>query len=756
MPRFLKIVGVSFAVGMLGVILSVPRLSLELQEQWELKLLFRLRGARQPPSEVILVAMDRESLAPLQLSAKTQSWPRKLHARLVERLTDRGAAVIVFDLLFDEDLDADGDMAFAAALADSGRVVLCEALHQAKVPISDAKGRYLADLNIETVVPPILPLARSALASAPFPLPIIPVQLNQFWLFKPGAGNVPTLPVVAFFIFASKHYDAFFRLVDAARSDDDPTVPPSWEAVVSRGHVVETLLAYRELLSRQPSLGSAVLDRMKASQQGLVDPSMANRIQALVGMLQSQNSRHLNFYGPAGTLLTYSYHEVLMDRAGSRHQNGYPPASGRDLEGKVVFVGLSDNLRPQRKDGYHTVFSKNGIDLSGVEIAATAFANLLENRLLRPLDGSLHLLAVFSFGVLLGLVCFSAPVGAAAGIVVSLGSAVLLAAHLCFSRWSIWIPVIVPVFLLTPISLVAMLVGRYCVVNKERRVIRKAFGFFLPDTVIDHLARNVGDFHSSQHLVYGICLYTDAQQYAALSESMDPKALSRLMNSYYERLFVPVKRHGGVISDVVGDSMMAIWARSKPDPSLRAAACHAALGIVAAAGRFNREFPAVQLKTRIGMHAGHIVVGTIGAVDHYEYRPVGDIVNTASRMEGLNKHLGTQILASDQVLHRLDGFLTRNLGEFLPYGKTNAVLIHELLGEAKDISPEQEQLCSHFETGLRAFRNRDWEAAMAAFDRALDIYKADGPSIFFKQRCQRFKENPPEVNWDGIVDMKHK
>ena len=202
--------------------------------------------------------------------------------------------------------------------------------------------------------------------------------------------------------------------------------------------------------------------------------------------------------------------------------------------------------------------------------------------------------------------------------------------------------------------------------------------------------------------------------------------------------------------------MMAIWAKSNPDASLRAAACHAALGIVQAINRFNRENEQIKLHTRIGMHAGHILIGNIGAVDHYEYRPVGDIVNTASRMESLNKHLGSQILVSDQVLHLLDGFMTRGLGEFLLFGKSNAVKIHELMGYAKDSSMEQHQLCSCFEEGMRAYRRKHWDDAIEAFERTLTTYRADGPSIFFKKRCEAFKQKPPDENWDGTVVMEQK
>jgi adenylate cyclase len=757
MPRSVKTLGISLGAGLLGVFLSLPPFSLDLQEHFGLKLLFYLRGPRRPPSEVIIVTLDRESVAALHLPKKIQKWPRSLHAQLVQTLTRQGSAVIIFDLLFDEAHDMNVDQAFAAAVNESGRVVLCESIRQEKIPISDSQGDYLADLNIETLMSPIAPLARSAVALAPFPLPKIPIQLSQFWLFKAGAGNSPTLPVVAFFIYASGHYESFYSLFNQVRPNSDPTIMPPWEEIAGQRRIEETLIAFREIFNRDPSIAPEMLDRLASRDRQGLNAEEGKMLAAVTRMFQGKNSRHLNFYGPAGTFNSLSYHKVLSVRDGFEGVNNPSTAVSAGFEGKVVFVGLSENLQPQRQDGYHTVFSQsNGIDISGVEIAATAFANLLEDRPLRPLDWPMHVLIVFAFGLLLGLACVALPVGAATICVLGSGGLYLCMAWYVFNTTAIWIPVVIPLFMLMPVALVGTVVCRYCVANREREGIRKAFGYFLPDRVIDQLAKNLGNLDAGNQVVYGICLYTDAQQYAALSETMDPKALSRFMNRYYERLFIPVRKHGGIVSDVVGDSMMAIWAKNKPDAPLRAAACHAALGIVEAIRDFNRENQEIRLHTRIGMHAGHILVGNIGAVDHYEYRPVGDIVNTASRMESMNKYLGTQILVSDQAIQRLEGFMTRRLGAFLPFGKSNPVVIHELLGYEKKMSMEQKHLCSSFEAGLLAYRQKHWDEAIGAFERTLRIYRADGPSIFFKSRCEDLKKNPPDDNWNGTVVMGQK
>ena len=757
MSRSVKTLGISFGAGLLGVLLSIPPFSIDLQEHFGLKLLFYLRGARPPPSEVLIVSLDRDSAEALNLSRKTQNWPRTLHAQLVQTLSRQGAAAIIFDLLFDEAHDVDSDKVFGAAVADAEKIVLCESIQQEKVPITDANGKYLADLNIETLVPPIAPLAVSALAVAPFPLPKVPVQLSQFWMFKAGAGNAPTLPVVAFFIYASSHYESFYHLFNRAHANSNPAIRPQWNEIAVQRGVEETLIAFREIFQREPLLAQEMLNLLDATKEPLWSPVERRMLSGLIRMFQGKNSRYLDFYGPAGTIKTLPYHQAVIARNRPDHAKNSSTAPPTGFEGKIVFVGLSENLLPQHQDGYHTVFSqKNGIYLSGVEIAATAFANLMEDRLLTPLEWSTHLFIVFSFGLFLGLICFSLPMGIATLSVIGVSAAYLATAMIFFNTQALWIPVFIPLLIMTPLALFGTVVCRYCIASKEREGIRKAFGYFLPDPVIDQLAKNIKDIKATSKIVYGICLYTDAQQYAALSETMDPRELSQFMNRYYEKLFLPVKKNGGIISDVVGDSMMAIWAKSNPDASLRAAACHAALGIVHAIDRFNSENEQIKLHTRIGMHAGHILIGSIGAVDHYEYRPVGDIVNTASRMESLNKYLGTQTLVSDQVLHQLDGFMTRGLGEFLLFGKSNAVVIHELMGYATESSKAQHQLCSSFEEGLRAYRSKQWDEAIDAFERTLSTYRADGPSIFFKKQCEAFKQNPPEEKWDGAVVMGQK
>jgi adenylate cyclase len=236
------------------------------------------------------------------------------------------------------------------------------------------------------------------------------------------------------------------------------------------------------------------------------------------------------------------------------------------------------------------------------------------------------------------------------------------------------------------------------------------------------------------------------------------------MNDYFGAVFAPVRYHGGIVSDVKGDSMLALWPTPFPDPAVRRKTCLAALDIAAAVHRFNRLLEArvhpqagvPQFPTRIGLDAGRMSIGTIGAIDHYEYRAVGPAVNTVERIESLNKHLGTRILASEEVLSQLKGFLIRELGSFLLLGKTTPVAVHELMCPEEESSDLQRRLCAGFTGALQAFRSRAWEEAIGEFTNCMKMQVQDGPSLFYIHLCESLRANPPGEDWDGVVRLDRK
>jgi adenylate cyclase len=724
-------------IGLLGLVATLTPFGLAFEEGVGLPLLFKLRGPRPAPDDVVIVGIDERSAAQLDLPHDPARWPRLYHAQLIDRLVDAGAAVIVFDMLFREPRLPEHDTRLAEAMRRARNVVLFDYLKQEGLA-ADAPGQApMRDLHIQTRVPPLPLLAQAALTSAPFPLPKVPVRVSQYWTFKTGAGDVPTLPAMALQIFALPAYEDFRQLLERVSPAHALSLPRHRDALRA-ADLERFVYELRALFVQAPELAARMLAALHQDGTPWADRRTQRLLTALIRLYQGTDSRYLNFYGPPGTIATVPYAQVLQGQASTQGQRPF------DLSGKAVFVGLSERRQPEHKDGFYTVFSQpSGIDLSGVEIAATAFANLLDDRHLQPLSWPWHLAAVMFWGVALGVLCRPLPTTLAVVSALGLGALYGLAAYRQFESVGRWWPLLVPLVVQLPGAMFGAVLGRYVETNRERQHIRKLFGYYLPDDIVDGLLNNLGDIKTSDQLVYGVCLCTDAERYTAVAEKLDPRELTAFMNRYYEAVFAPVQRHGGVVSDVVGDAMLAIWTTVQPDADQRQRACLAALDIASAVQRFNRSAEHLQLPTRIGLHSGTLVLGHLGASPRYEYRAVGDIVNTATRIQGLNKYLRTHILASAEVLQHLDGFLTRELGSFLFVGKSQPQLIYELICRLAEATPEQQRRCADFAKALDAYKRQAWDEAIEGFEACLTRYGMDGPALFYRRLCERHRAAPP-------------
>ncbi|HWP46134.1 MAG TPA: adenylate/guanylate cyclase domain-containing protein [Candidatus Limnocylindrales bacterium] len=745
-----KAIILGFLVGISGLVIGLSPIGFILEENLGLNLLFRLRGARPPPPEVLIVNIDKASATHLKLSHNPKKWPRSLYARLTESLVKQGAAIIVFDLIFDEPGSPSEDALFADAIHKAGNVILFKYLDGEIVSLPDKKGLSTVGLNIERWVLPIPPLAQSALAIAPFPLPKVPARLNQYWMFKAGAGDMPTLPVVAFQTFALQVYDEFLQLLKKVNPAQAEKLPGDKRVLTTSADIENLILTLRSIFQNNPRVAREMLKELQISRV-LVEDGRKNRIlQSLIRMYQHADTQYLNFYGPSGTMPTVSYPEVLQVE-----EKSVASSHLVDLKGKVVFIGSSGNLRSELKDDFHTVFSQpNGLDLTGVEIAATAFANLLEDESITPPSLLEQSVIILLWGITLGILCRLLPIVLGAMGVLGLSILYLMATYYEFKTTESWYPVVIPLLFQVPLTFFGAVLWKYRDAHRERQNIREALGYYLPNEMVDQLAKNVAHIKTGGQLVYGVCLATDAEQYTPLAERVSPQQLSQIMNEYYGAVFEPVLQNSGVISDVIGDSMLALWVATQPDRALKNQACLAALGIAGAVDRFNQSSHNLQLPTRIGLHFGQMSLGNIGAIRHYEYRAVGDVVNTANRLQDLNKQMGTRILISSEVSDQLEGFLIRELGKFLLPGKSNPVGICELMGRTETCREQQHQLCAIFTMALEAFRRQSWEEAIEKLNEILKIHKNDGPSLFYLKLCKQYQQNPPKEPWDGTVRMK--
>lgn len=718
------------AIALLGIIAASSPLGNYLEEEWGLRALYAARGEQPPPSSVVIVGIDRNASRALGLPNKPERWPRSLHAQLLNQLRSAGAEVVAFDLLFKEPAASDADQAFADALRAYDRAVLLEML--------EGGGERQGTLTLwtEERILPHRRFADAARTTAPFPLPKTPVLLHQYWTFKSSAGDLPTLPVAALAIAAAPAYERARTLAHAA-------LPATLNA---RGaELTDALRALHFTLSESPAAAAQIL--RVAGQAPMPELDRA-KLNALLLACADGPSRYLYLYGPPRTLTTLRYDRVLDMPSGELAKN---------VRGKAVFVGYSESVLQEQRDSYYTVYSQdNGSDIAGVEIAATAYANFMEGRLVSPLSAPAHiaLLAVFAFALGFSLMPWQ-PLVSAALTVSATGTYAFAATH-AFSAHSSWWPFAVPLLVELPLAVGLALAWRYGQSARARRRLKKAVGYYLPGHVVESLADgDCAPVVAGGEKMQGVCLATDAVQYTSLAERMTADELSRLMNAYYEVLFTPVRNHGGIVSDVIGDAMLALWAQRDENPLLRSQACRAAVEIDDGVRRFNADRTPLALPTRIGLHYGELVLGNVGALDHYEYRAVGDMVSTASRIQGLNKHVGTRILASAQAVAGADAVHARRIGEFLLPGKTLPLEIFEIMGFSQEIDAARRALLARFAQALETYTGGATKEAERLFAALLEDDPGDGVARFYLGLCRRVHDHPPR-EWTGVVSIAEK
>lgn len=747
MNRYLKAILWGLLIAAIGLLASPFRITLNLEENAGLGLLFKLRGPNPAPPDAVVVSIDRDSSESLHLPDNPDKWPRSLHARLTENLIREGARLVAFDLHFIEPRSERDDDLFADAMKKAGNVILSEPIREKDISLPETDAEL--DHNIVKLVPPIDLFASAAAATAPFTLPRIPFKVNKYWKFEAGAGDSPTIPVLACQLFDMPLYGRFVHLIEKAGPSGAIRLPAA-DSLKNFG-LKDLVAAIREIFERNPLIASRMLDELDRS-GGLYSNEEIRKIRSLIKLYSAPDSRYINFYGPPGTITTIPYYKALQlhgSKIGDRHV---------DLKGKAVFVGLSEVALAERKDSFYTVFSRaNGTFIGGVEIMATAFTNLLTDKCIKPVSLPYHALVILLWGLLIGAVCRLTHFGVAAVSVIGLSVLYLIVAVYQFRNSQTWYPVITPLFFQAPLAFVGAVLWDYVDISKEKKNIRKAFEHYLPKDVVDQLSKDVAHIKTGNRIVDGVCLFTDAQQYSDLSETLSPSELSGLMNRYYETMFKPVKRHEGFVSGVIGDSMLALWVSASSKNTLRGNACLAAIEICRDLGQFKQKSTdTVKIKTRIGLHYGQISLGNIGALDHYEYTPMGDIVNTASRIEGLNKYLGTNLLVSGEVMDQVEGFLTRGLGSFRLKGKKKPIVIHELICRMEEADEAKKSGCEIFSQALAAFKTKHWDEAGDKFEKVIEILGEDGASRFYRGLCDRYRENPPGDNWEGVIIMEEK
>ncbi|HVL02350.1 MAG TPA: adenylate/guanylate cyclase domain-containing protein, partial [Dongiaceae bacterium] len=319
-----------------------------------------------------------------------------------------------------------------------------------------------------------------------------------------------------------------------------------------------------------------------------------------------------------------------------------------------------------------------------------------------------------------------------------------------FTTYFLWLPWFNGVLVLTPVAggLGMWLRSRELQLQKTR--LQQAFGKYLPAEEIRRLVEQ-RELPANQAHHNSVCLVTDAQGYSRLSEQLPPAELAALMQDYYSAVIGAIRAGKGLISDVAGDGIIALWPHLEPAEAWTTLA-PVITAIQQAVREFNQRHPQHSLPTRIGLHAGEIVLGHFGAVDHYEFRAMGDIVNTTARLEGVNKQIGTQVLLSEDCVLGPDEKI-RNLGRYRFVGKSNPLRLYTT------VSTESPDLLIRFGRALAEFEQGNRAAATQQFRSLATEYPEDAPSQFLAELLEKPSRRQDESQQSldvGVIPLSQK
>lgn len=256
-------------------------------------------------------------------------------------------------------------------------------------------------------------------------------------------------------------------------------------------------------------------------------------------------------------------------------------------------------------------------------------------------------------------------------------------------------------------------------------------------------------------------LFTDLANFTSLAEKIPPKELLELLEQYLEVMSDIILAHQGTVDKYIGDSIMAFWGAPKYDENHPVIACTTALDMKRALHLLWEQWEKdgkPLLKQRIGINTGNAIVGNIGSPTRMDYTAIGDNVNLASRLEGLNKYYGTQILIGESTAQRVSKhFLLRPIDWVAVKGKSVGGLIYELMEKIEDANEDQKNGVKFYTEALHLYRNRQFDEAIKMFQQANDQFGGnDEASRVLTERCHQFMSKPPESDWAGFTSIKEK
>jgi len=337
--------------------------------------------------------------------------------------------------------------------------------------------------------------------------------------------------------------------------------------------------------------------------------------------------------------------------------------------------------------------------------------------------------------------------------------AALLGLNLYFWQFSqLIVPLAAGLVLIAALFVLNMSYG-FFVDARSKRMLAHLFGQYVPPELVDEMAQDPGAYSlegSSRELTV---LFSDVRGFTTISEGLDPKQLTQLMNEFLTPMTQVIHHHRGTIDKYMGDAIMAFWGAPVADPDHARHALLAGLEMIAKLESLQDHFKQKgwpPIRVGVGLNTGDMTVGNMGSEFRLAYTIMGDAVNLGSRLESLTRVYGGSMMVSEFTMARVPDFSFRELDCVRVKGKERPVKIYEPLGPADQVSAADQAELADYKQALAAYRSQQWVQAQAAFAALQQRNPQRLLYHLYQERIAQLVQNPPEPDWDGSYTFKTK
>lgn len=657
---------------------------------------FRIRGPVKPDKDVVIVAIDHKSVKEIG----RWPWSREVTGKLIENLASYyGTKVTALDIVFSEPQNIAADTVLAASVKKAGNTVL---------------GYFFREEENETQAESVAQLEKSKLKLLKIADGVQSIPIPEFASLD---LNIPQIGAGALDF-------GFFN----ARPDADGLYRRSILLLLYNGDIYPSL----PLKALSHYMGSDVM----------LDVKLWGVDSMQIGPMRipsrEDGTMALNFYGGTGSFTTVSAADVIAKRL-----------EKDSLKGKIAFVGATEvgiyDLRPTPFDA----------TLPGIELHATVAANALEKRFLLydSVTQMMEIACIFVLPLLLGILLAFAP-----GTFAGLGIMFVFTGAFGFFNYYMFVSAFRDMTLIYPFVGIALTylggeAWRNLVVERKGRHLKKAFSSYVSPDLVKQIEKDPDKLVLGGEQRELSILFSDIRGFTTVSESLTPPELVKLLNEYLSPMTRIVLEERGTLDKFIGDAVMALFNAPLDVPGHATHACAAAVRMMEELKLLNTGFAERSMNTLdigVGINTGPAVVGNMGADIRFDYTAIGDSVNLASRLEGLNKYYGTHILVSEDTRKQVNDvrFLFREVDRVKVKGKHLPIVMYELMISNFEILPV-------FVGALEMYRSHDFAGAKSVFDE-LSLTLNDGPSRLYAIRCSEYLSEPPPDDWDGVYIAKNK